>query len=188
MQLKGKLEHVTKEQRSGEKWVTFGVEHIPPEVYTLQDKDLLIEVKPWKDKRSLDANAYYWALIEKIAATIGLAKPVLHNKMLRRYGVLKQVDGENEMVLVPDTDAAENEILNASGYHYRPTSLNKIREDGKSFRAYLVLKGSHEYNTAEMAALIDGVISEAKDLGIETIPDEEFERMMDQYEKHHAGR
>ena len=45
-----------------------------------------------------------------------------------------------------------------------------------------------EYNTAEMAALIDGVISEAKDLGSETIPDDEFERMMDQYEKHHAGR
>lgn len=188
MELKGKLVHITRDLKTGGEWITFGVDFVPPEAYSLQEMDLAINVKKYTKKRSLSANAYYWTLIEKIADAIGQAKPVVHNTMLRRYGFLKRVDGETLMIFVPDTDEAEKTALLDEFYHFKPTGMTKIVDDGRTFRAYLVLKGSHEMDTKEMAALIEKAISEAKELGIETLPREEYERMMASYEKHHANR
>lgn len=188
MELRGKLVHITREPKAGKEWITFGVDKVPPEAYSLQEKDLAITVKPYRKKRSLNANAYYWALIEEIATATGTPKPMCHNMMLRRYGVLEQVEGENLMVFIPDTDEADNKVMNAETYHFRPTSRTKTADDGRTFRAYLVLKGSSAYDTKEMAALIEGVISEAKELGIEILPREEYERMMKSYEEHFTGR
>jgi len=187
MELRGKLVHITRDLKTGGEWITFGVDFVPPEAYSLQEMDLAINVKKYTKKRSLSANAYYWTLIEKISEALCIPKPACHNLMLRRYGVLEQVEGQNLMVFVPDTEEADAKVRNAEAYHYKLTSMRKVI-DGKPWRAYLVLKGSSSYNTAEMAALIEGVISEAKDLGIETLPREEYERMMESYEKHHANR
>ncbi|WP_185752662.1 hypothetical protein [Butyrivibrio sp. AE2032] len=54
------------------------------------------------------------------------------------------------------------------------------------------MRGSHTYNTVEMARLIDGVIGEAKELDIETITVTERDKMLEQwgkaYEKHNSRR
>ena len=184
MELKGELVHVTRETSSGKWWVTFGVDMEPKELYPLQVMPLTITIKKYRKKRSLDANAYYWQLIEKISAAVGNAKPVVHNMMLRRYGVLKQIDGENLMIFLPDTDEAQKKAFMDEFYHFKPTSLTKIADDGRVFRAYLLLKGSHEMDSQEMSVLIDGAVMEAKDLGIETLPPIELERMKKAYEEH----
>ena len=46
-----------------------------------------------------------------------------------------------------------------------------------------MLKGSSRYDSAEMAHLLDGLISECKQLGIETATPEELERMKQLYEQ-----
>lgn len=51
-----------------------------------------------------------------------------------------------------------------------------------------MLRGSSTYDTAEMSALIDGLVSECKEQGIETIPPQELERMMEMYEKNWRKR
>ena len=52
----------------------------------------------------------------------------------------------------------------------------KIRDNG-TFAAYAMIKGSSEYDTKEMSVFIDGVVSEAKELGIQTETPEEIERL-----------
>ena len=47
-----------------------------------------------------------------------------------------------------------------------------------------MLRGSSTYDTSEMSKLIDGLVSECQELGIETIPPKEIERMMQLYEQH----
>ena len=47
----------------------------------------------------------------------------------------------------------------------------------KEFTHYCILKPTHEYDSAEMAALIDGTVEEAKELGIPTITPNEIARM-----------
>ena len=54
-------------------------------------------------------------------------------------------------------------------------------DDGKAYRVYLLLRGSHTYNTAEMSSLIDGTVQDAKEQGIETATPDELERMKQQW-------
>lgn len=51
------------------------------------------------------------------------------------------------------------------------------------YRTYMMLRGSHEYDTREMSQLIDGLISECREVGIETLTPGELERMMAAYGK-----
>lgn len=55
------------------------------------DDDKEYEVKEHKEKRSLDANAYYWKILSEIAGVLGESKEKLHLKMLKEYGEVYSV-------------------------------------------------------------------------------------------------
>ena len=128
-----------------------------------QDRDKVFEVKEHKEKRSLNANAYAWSLITKIADALRTSKEECYLEMLKRYG-------QSEIVSVLSQ-------IDVSGYfkYYEPLATATLQ--GKEFTHYKIYKGSSEYNSIEMSILIDGIISEAKELGIETIPPKEIERL-----------
>lgn len=132
---------------------------------------LSLEIKPYRRRRSLDANAYYWVLIGKLARTLGLSNPELHNMMLCRYGQPEMFEGRPVYMTIPDTEEAESKVSNATDYHLQPTSQVREGNDGIMYRTYKLLRGSHTYNSEEMARLIDGLIVSCKDSGI---PDAEI--------------
>ena len=154
-----------------------------------KNERLVFSVKEYKRKRSLDANAYYWVLVTKLAKVLNLSKPHLHNILLRRYGQPVIIDGQMIFLVLPDSESGTRKADEAETYHIRPTSQVKTGVDGKVYRTYVMLRGSSTYNTAEMSELIDGLVSECKEQGIETLPEEELKRMMQMYEqnwrKHH---
>lgn len=147
---------------------------------------LSIEIKKYRAKRSLDANAYYWQLLTKVAEAVDISKPAAHNLMLRRYGQTLFIDGLPVCITIPDTIKAERQVDDSETCHLRPTSQVREGKDGVMYRTYKMLRGSSDYDTKEMSKLIDGLVTEAKQLGIETLPPQELERMMSLYEKHHA--
>ena len=51
------------------------------------------------------------------------------------------------------------------------------------FDKYLLYKQTHTLDSKEMSQLIRGVVLECKDVGIETLTDEEIKSMMENYEK-----
>lgn len=132
---------------------------------------LSLEIKRYRRKRSLDANAYYWVLCTKLARVLQVSYQEIHNQMLRRYGQPEIFDGKAAFITIPDTEPAEKKVNNAMDYHLQPTSQVREGLDGVVYRTYKFLRGSHTYNTEEMARLIDGLISECKDAGI---PDAEI--------------
>ena len=127
---------------------------------------LSLEIKPYRAKRSLDANAYYWVLIGKLAKVLGLSNPELHNIMLRRYGQPETFEGKAVYMTIPDTEEAERKAANASDYHLQPTSQVREGKDGIRCRTYKLLRGSHTFTSEEMARLIDGLAGECKEAGI----------------------
>lgn len=137
----------------------------------LKDYKLDIEIKKYRKKRSLDANAYYWMLVSKLTRIIGLSNPEWHNYMLRMYGQPEIIDGKCLYITIPDTSEAEEKVNNAMDYHLQPTSQAREGNDGITYRTYRLLRGSHTFNTEEMAHLIDGIIHECKEAGI---PDREI--------------
>lgn len=117
-------------------------------------------------KRSLDENAYYWVLVGRIAKAIGSSLTEVHNLNLRRYGVPFLVDGKTVYAYLEDAPDTEKSVLQNETVHMKPTSSVKEGNRGKMYRAYMIMKGSHDMDTSEFAALIDGVISECKEMGI----------------------
>ena len=183
MESKGALKAVSKDWLSGKFHLTFEVENdVSQQITEIQGKELRITAKQWREKRSLDANAYYWVLIAKLAEAIHISKPRAHNLMLRRYGQNLAIDGHGAYIRIPDTEKAEEMALEASEWHIRPTSEVVRGNDGVNYRTYVMLMGSSGYDTAEMSHLIDGLVDECKAYGIETLPPDELARMMADYE------
>lgn len=135
-----------------------------------QDKNKNFEVKEYHKKRSLNANAYAWALIGKIADVLRNSKDEIYLEMLKKYG-------QSEIVSVLSD-------INVTGYFKYFEEIATVRLQGKNFTHYKVFKGTSEYNTAEMAVFIDGVISEADELGIDTLPPDEVKKIKSLWGEH----
>jgi hypothetical protein len=176
MNLTGKI-HSVAFSMDGKPLISFEVNEGQPALKVAQKfkecPTINIKLSEYKKGRSLNANAYYWCLIGKLSKALNISTSYCHNVMLRRYGVLEMVDETPVYLLFPDTDEAQKKVDEAETYHVKPTSNVRTGNDGKMYRTYMLLKGSHEFNTAEMAALISGLRDECTQCGIAVeTPDE----------------
>ena len=135
-----------------------------------QDRDKVFTISEFRRKRSLSANAYFHVLVDKIAEKMRLSHTEVHNMMIADYG---RVDEELSNIIMDDEIPWEK----VQAMHLRPTKHTQVLDNGKLYRVYLVMRGSHTYNSLEMAHLIDGTVQEAKQHGIETLPPQELERL-----------
>lgn len=129
----------------------------------------VVEIKRHRKRRSLDQNAMYWSILGQIAKALNISNNRAHNLMLRRYGAVETIDGKTIKLVLPDTEEAAQRADEAESYHIKPTSQVKVGTDGNTYRTYILLRGSSTYDTAEMTRLIDGVMDEAKQMGITLI-------------------
>lgn len=169
MEFTGKIQNVTKDWQTGQFQITFTVNEAAAinEVNAIQScEKLSITAKKHRPKRSLDANAYCWVLMTKIAEAVDSSKEEVYEEMLQKYGYLYQ-DDEGYITVTVKADVDMSKIAG----HWK-----FLKSNGK-FSSYLMIKGSSEYDSAEMAKFIDQIIYEAKGLGLETLPPEELERM-----------
>lgn len=133
---------------------------------------LRIKAVKYKEKRSLDANAYAWVLMTKIAnhPDVSSSKEEIYEEMLQKYGAL--FEDEDGYVTVTVKKAVDMSKIDG---HWK-----FIKDNGK-FASYIMIKGSSEYDTAEMSHFIDHIVDEAKELGIETATPDELERMKQEW-------
>ena len=142
------------------------------------DKDAVWDIEPHKERkgRSLNANSYFHVLVQKLAQAqtppISLAK--CKNMMIAAYGQPEYIDGQQAIIKsnVPQEKMQEIEYLH--------TALVKISEEnGTECYFYRIYRGTHTYNNIEMQKLIEGVVQECKDAGIETATPAEIAKMID---------
>ena len=127
-----------------------------------KSKEFDVEIKRHRARRSLDSNSYFHVLVGKIANALGTSAAEVKNMMIADYGQIeKDEDGKAEFMIVKEGTPVEKweEI------HLQPTAQTK-ELNGVMYRVYIVMRGSHTYDTKEMADLINGTISEAKEAGI----------------------
>ena len=139
-----------------------------------QDKEKKFKIEEVKRKRSLDANAYCWVLCQKIAEALKTSKDEVYEQMIQRYSTFDQ-NGDGYITVTMLTRIPVSML----GGHWR--AFNQSGE----FTAYIKLKGSSEMDSKEMAHLIDGIISEAKELDIETLPPAELQKMKELWNAKH---
>lgn len=144
-------------------------------------------IKEHRERRSLDANALYWVMITALAKALKISNARCHNMMLRRYGFPEMFGDKLAYIVLPDTDDAEEKALDAESFHIRPTSQTRIGKDGITYRTYILMRGSSSYDTTEMTRLINGLLDECREAGVDTTSPYE-RQMMDEWEMQHGDK
>lgn len=137
----------------------------------LNQKDkITIDLKPYRRKRSLDANAYFWVLCGKLAAKIGVPKSEIYREYVKEIGD----NYYTSCVHSPEAQAV-CECWERNGLGW-VTDIVPSKIDGCT--VVLLYYGSSEYDTAQMTRLISLVVADCKDQGIETATPEEINNMI----------
>lgn len=133
-------------------------------------KILDISIKQYRKKRSLDANGMLWVILNEIAIVLGTSKDEVYLEMLSRYGVFTHV-------------IVKLEVVEKIKREWRTVKeLGEVTVNGQTGIQLQCYFGSSTYNTKEFSTLLEGVIYEAKELGIDTITDREKEELLSKWE------
>lgn len=127
------------------------------------------EIKQAKKKRSLDANAYMWVLLDKLATTLRIEKTEIYKRLV------KEIGGASEVVCVKN-EAVEKlcEGWRHNGIGWQTDTFPSKLEGCTNVVLYY---GSSTYDTAQMSRLVDLVVQECKQHGIETLTPSELAGM-----------
>lgn len=136
----------------------------------LKDAELHIEIKKYRKRRSLSANAYFHVLVNKIAAERGGSDDETKAWLVCEYGALaKDAEGMTVGFKLPVS-------VDVSTIYPYVKCFDTREENGRLFHCYLVYKQTRLMDSKEMARLIDGAIEVARELGIETDTPEQIVR------------
>ena len=140
----------------------------------LKDKDVDVEIKQHKNRRSLDANAYCWVLVGEIAKKLNLPKNDVYRKAIIDSGVYTIHCIPDEMIIRACQD------WESFGLGFQVETFPSKTEGCTNAVFY---KGSSFYDSQQMHRLIQGLIQEAEGLGIHTITPEEEKLLIGAWSK-----
>lgn len=140
----------------------------------LKEDKLSVEIKKYRNKRSLDANAYMWVLISKLEEKVNIPKDIIYKDAIRNIGVYE---------VIPVKSEAVDRFIEA----WTKNGLGWVCETTKSklegYTNILAYYGSSTYNTAEMSRLIDLIVQECKQLNIETMSKPELDSLIESWDR-----
>lgn len=117
------------------------------------DATALWDIEPHKEPRSKKANSYFHRLIGLLAKGEKSKFYEKKNELIMQYGnheFIRDKEGKLKYVLLIDNDEYKSDPM----YHYFPTSFTDDFR-GQKMRAFVMLQGTHEYDSKAMAHLID---------------------------------
>lgn len=171
MKARGRLTNVQVPFRAKYPVISFEIQADPEDLEKYIDKDLDINFSKHRRHRSLDANACLWACIGDIAKVLHQDAWEVYLLMIERYGKFTHILVRPEVVKAVRTQWRETKIV------------GETTVDGNPMIQMLCYFGSSTYNSAEFASLLDGVISEMKEMGLETPPSEEMRALIAELER-----
>jgi hypothetical protein len=131
---------------------------------------LSIEIKPYRARRSLDANAYAWVLMDKLAEKLNESKENVYREFIKNIG------GNSEIVCVKNSALDRlRDGWSKNGIGWQTDTFDSKIEGCTNVILYY---GSSTYDTAQMSRLIDNVVQDCQAVGIETRTPDEIANML----------
>lgn len=130
---------------------------------------LSIEIKSYRKARSLSANGYLWVLCGKLAEKIGISKEDVYRQHIINMGIYRPAEISENAV---DTLIKGWE---SKGIGWIAEKVDYGRNEG--FSLVNLYYGSSVYNTKQMSRLLDSVIEDCKEQGIQTMTPDEIANM-----------
>lgn len=141
---------------------------------TLKDgKAYDVEIKEHREKRSLDSNAYAWLLIDRLAEKLRIPKTEIY----RRY--IREIGGNNETVCV--TAEAADKLRSGWEHNGLGWQTDTMSSKLPGCVRVVLYYGSSTYDTAQMSRLIDLIVQDCREQGIETLSPEKLAGMMEEW-------
>lgn len=143
-------------------------------VRKMKPKAYVLTVKEFRKKRSLDANAYCWTLINKLADAMRLPPVEVYRQAIQNVG------GNYEVIPIKE-EAAEHfkQVWQKQGLGWPCVDMGKSKLDGyRNLRAYY---GSSTYDTRQMSKLIDNLVQDCKALDIETMTPDKLALLVEEW-------
>ncbi len=131
-------------------------------------EEIEYDISIHKKKRSIQANAYAWALCTKIADKVNNTKDNVYLELLRSYG-------QSEIIRI-SANVTEEELSKLFKYY-------EVMEENAGYRYIKVYYGTSTYDTKEMSVFIDGIISEAKILEIPILSPDEIRSLKEEWKE-----
>ena len=181
-ELSGRISNIALSYATGKPLLTLEVNEDKVALQNMYEElktadKLTVKIAKYKNKRSLDANAYFHLLVNKIAAKMNLSDDEVKRNLVKSYGTLaRDENGDLIGAMLPagvDVDRF---------YPYTRNYKTEYR-DGKEFHCYLFYERTRDLDTAQMSRLIEGTVQEAKNLGIEVKSQEEIDSLLGAWNK-----
>lgn len=124
------------------------------------------ELKLIRKKRSLDSNSFCWKICTEIANVVGNTKEDVYRDAIGHVGVY-------DILQFTEYEAMERfkAKWRTNGEGWLTKTLDKEK------RILMAYYGSSSYDTKEMSVLVDFLVRQADDLGIQVLTREEIELM-----------
>ena len=176
MKIRSKIDNLVK-SINGYYLVTLQVPKIAVnDLFKLKDDDLDVEIKKHREKRSLTANSYLWVLCRELAKTMESSTSMfdVYKIKLREYSswwdeIIVSDKIFNYLKKQEDEEHAEFRVV------------DELERKGNKVRARVYL-GSSKFDSKEMSRVIDGLVQDCKEQGIDTMPPDELERLIGEWQ------
>lgn len=173
----GKLSGFTF-NKDGTQNITVTINEDFSEVYDeLKDSDVSVDIKKYSMRRSLDASARAWVLIDQIAEKTGEKKINVYRNAIRDIG------GVSDILCMKDC-AVETFCRNWASKGQGWMAEHRPSKNWAGYSVVTVWYGSSVYSAKQMSALIDSLIQDANAIGgIPTMSPKEQERLINSWDR-----
>lgn len=138
------------------------------------DKSYKLVLSEIRQKRSLNANAYAWALMDKLAEKTHVPKTEIYKSYI------KEIGGNSEIVCVM------NEALDDLRSGWEHNGLGWLTDTLPSkipgCTNVVLYFGSSIYDTKQMSRLIDMIVQDCRENDIEYLSPDELAKMLEEWE------
>lgn len=128
-----------------------------------------VSIKRWHEKRSDEANRYFHKLVELMARKVGISELEMKNLMISKYGYV-----DEDLPSIAMKDAID--FTRLDHLHVRPIDGSWNPQAGTI--DYVIIRGTHTYDKAEMAKFLNEVVIDAKLLGVDATPPDEVKHLL----------
>lgn len=142
--------------------------------------EYVVSVKLYHNKRSNDANRYFWALVDKLSGVTGIPPMDIY----RSY--IPDVGDNSTIVQVREDRLKAWERVWCEGHHGRMVEDMGRCADIEGYHNVKSYISSSDYDTVQMSRLIDLIIQDCKEVGIDTLTPDEKAKMMAAWESRYA--
>lgn len=174
VELTGCLSSINFSYQSGKPLITFEMDdkQSAAMVESLMGTKVSIKVGKFRKKRSLDANAYCWVLIGKIAEKTKIPKQEVYREAIKGIGVY-------DVACIQDK-AVESlcQAWSKNGLGWQTDTMPSKIEGCTNVVLYY---GSSTYDVEQMTRLIENILQDCHALGIETKSQSEIDSLLNSW-------